>query len=72
MENEHKYLVEKRAKMMQVKTTQKISRSAVATVLATSSVALGLPAQSNAAEVFKDVKPADFFYTAVNELAEKK
>lgn len=57
---------------MQVKTTQKISRSAVATVLATSSVALGLPAQTNAAEFFKDVKPAYFFYTAVNELAEKK
>ena len=58
--------------MMQVKTTKKVSRSAVATVLATSSVALGLPAQSNAAEFFKDVKPTDFYYTAVNELAEQK
>ena len=64
--------IEMGANTMQVKTTQKISRSAVATVLATSSVALGLPAQTNAAEFFKDVKPADFFYTAVNELAEKK
>ena len=56
---------------MQEKTGNKLSRASVATVLAASSVALGIPMQPNAAITFKDVKVTDFFYSAVYELAGK-
>ena len=54
---------------MQSKPNHKISRAAAASILATSTVAMGLPAHKEAAVVFNDIKPSDFYYDAVMELA---
>lgn len=56
---------------MQVKTKKKLSHSAVATVLVTSSIATGLPVTTSAATQFPDVKPSAFYYNAVNNLVSK-
>lgn len=56
---------------MESKSTQKLSRATAATILATSTVAVGLPMQTGAATVFKDVKQGEYYTDAVYELVNK-
>ena len=56
---------------MESKSTQKLSRATAATILAASTVAVGLPMQTGAATTFKDVKQGEYYTDAVYELVNK-